>query len=469
MMEDESGKEVQNVLFSCRALRLPIRQRCGGPGAAPMKPTHPLRALRHRNFRLFFAGQSISLIGTWMQQVATSWLVYLLTQSAWWLGLVTFAGQVPSFFLAPVAGVVVDRANRHRLLILTQALAMLQAFALAGLALRDTATVGAVLVLNFFVGLVNAFDMTARQAFLTELVGGSREDLANAIALNSAMVNGARLVGPALAGIVLTSTSPGVCFLINGLSYLAVLLALLAMRVQPRPIAAHPPFLHGLREGFAYALGFAPIRAILLLLGVVSMAGMAYTVLLPILATATFHGGAGTLALLTTASGVGALAAGLFLAARHSVLGLGRWIAWTPTLFGAALIALSSTDDLPVALPLLAVAGFAMMAQMAASNTVLQTIVTEDKRGRVMSLYLMAFMGMAPLGSLTAGWLAEEVGVTSTLRLEGAVCVAGSLLFAAWLPRLRALVRPLYVQMGILPELASALPDPQATDLNEEK
>jgi MFS family permease len=427
-----------------------------------MKPTHPLRALRHRNFRLFFAGQSVSLIGTWMQQVATSWLVYLLTESAWWLGLVTFAGQVPAFFLSPVAGVAVDRVNRHRLILLTQTLAMLQALALAGLTLSGTATVGVVLVLNLFIGVVNAFDMTARQAFLTEMVGGSREDLANAIALNSAMVNGARLVGPALAGLVLTATGPGVCFALNGVSYLAVLLALLAMRVEPRRLPPHPPFLHGLREGFAYAFGFAPIRALLLLLGVVSMAGMGYMVLLPILATATFRGEAGTLALLTTASGVGALAAAVFLAARHSVLGLGRWIAWTPALFGAGLLALSATDRLPLALPLLALAGFAMMVQMAASNTVLQTIVPEDKRGRVMSLYMMAFMGMAPVGSLSAGWLAERIGLENTLRLEGGVCLAGSLVFAAWLPRLRALVRPLYVQMGILPEMASALPDPRA-------
>jgi MFS family permease len=427
-----------------------------------MKPTHPLRALGHPNFRLFFAGQSVSLIGTWMQQVATAWLVFLLTHSSLWLGVVGFAGQIPAFFLAPVAGVVVDRWNRHRLILFTQALAMLQAFLLAGLALADSVTVLALVLLNAFAGVLNAFDITARQAFLPDLVGGRREDLANAIALNSSMVNGARLVGPALAGVMLTWTSPGVCFLINGLSYLAVLLALLAMRVPAPAPRVHRPFLLGLREGLGYAFGFPPIRAILILLGILSMTGMSCTVLLPMLAADVFHGEAGTLGLLTTAPGAGALAAAGYLATRRSVLGLGRWLALAPALFGVALVGFSLAKSLLVALPLLALTGFALMVHMTASNTLLQTIVAEDKRGRVMSLYTMAFMGMAPLGSLLSGWLAARLGGAHTLQMAALLSLIAAVAFSLQLGRLRAHVRPLYVQMGILPELDSALPDPRA-------
>ncbi len=283
-----------------------------------------LRALGHRNFRLFFLGQGISLIGTWMQQVAVAWLVLVLTGSPLWLGVVGFAGQIPALVLAPFAGVLVDRWDRYRLILLTQTLAMLQAFVLAALALSGTVEVWQVAVLSLLLGAVNAFDMTARQAFLTDLVERG-EDLPNAIALNSSLVNGARLVGPALAGLLLAWTSPGVCFLVNGISYLAVLAALLALRVpRHQPLPAGVPLMRQLREGFAYAFGFAPIRALLLLLALVSLLGMAYSVLLPVFATEVLGGGAGTLGLLSAASGVGALGSAVVLAARRSVVGLGR-------------------------------------------------------------------------------------------------------------------------------------------------
>jgi MFS family permease len=423
-----------------------------------------LRALAHRNYRLYFVGQGVSLVGTWMQQLALSWVVYQLTDSAVWLGVVGFAGQIPGFFLAPVAGVVADHYNRHRLLLLTQTLMMLQAFALAALALAGVITVWQIIVLSVLLGVVNALDMTVRQAFLTELIE-RREDLANAIALNSSMVNGSRLVGPALAGFLLAQTSAGVCFLINGVSYLAVLAALLAMTVRPasRP-ARRPPLLRGLREGFRYAFGFTPIRALLALLALVSLASMAYTVLLPVFADRLVGGGAATLGLLTAATGVGALTAAVFLASRQTVLGLGKWIAAAPAVFSAALFVFSASRNLWLSMLMLFLAGAALMMQMAATNTILQTIVEEDKRGRVMSFYTMAFLGMAPLGSLMGGLLAERIGAPGTVRVAAAACLVGSALFAVALPSLREEVRPIYRRMGILPELATGVQS--ATELN---
>jgi MFS family permease len=414
------------------------------------------RALGHRNFQLFFAGQSVSLIGTWMQQVALQWLVFLLTESAWWLGVVGFAGQIPAFILGPFVGVVVDHVNRHRLIVLTQTLAMLQAFALAALAWSGITEIWPFVVLSVVLGVVNVFDMTARQAFMTEMVT-NREDLANAIALNSSVVNGARLVGPMLAGLLLARTSPAVCFLFNGVSYLAVLAALLAMRVVPveRPRPSLRALRTGLRDGLRYAFGFPPIRAILLLLALVSMAGMSYSVLLPVFARDVFRGDAKTYGLLNTCAGLGALAGAVYLAMRTSVLGLGRWIFLASGLFGAALVGISFSTAVGVAYVLLIVAGFGMMVHMAASNTILQTIVEEDKRGRIMSLYTMAFLGMAPLGNLLAGFLAERIGAAHTVRAGGCVCIAGALIFARQLPYLRTLIRPIYVKMGILPEMPS--------------
>jgi len=404
-----------------------------------------------------------------MQQVAISWVVWRLTSSPKWLGVVAFAGQIPALLLSPIAGVLVDHWNRHRLLLLTQTLAMLQAFALVSLALAGVLTEWPMAALSLFLGIVNAFDMTARQAFLTEMVA-SREDLANAIALNSSLVNATRLVGPALAGLVLSLTGELVCFLVNGISYLAVLAALLAMRVAPRPLDRHRvPLVQGLREGFTYAFGFAPIRAILLLLALTSLMSMAYTVLLPVFAAQVLQGDAGTLGMLTAGAGLGALIAAVALTARRSVVGLGKWIALAPSLFGLGLIGFSFSRALWVSAPLLAVVGFALMLQMAASNTLLQTLTAEDKRGRVMSYYTMAFLGMAPLGSLLGGMLADVLGAPMVVRLAGACCIAGSLLFALQLPRLRALVRPLYVQMGILPEVTVAVQGASALNVPPER
>jgi MFS family permease len=422
-----------------------------------------LRALSHRNFRLFFAGQSISLIGTWMQQIAMSWLVYRITGSGLLLGGVNFSAQIPSFFLAPLAGVMADRWNRHRMLVVTQTLAMVQAFLMAFVALSGSTDVGPIILLSIFLGLVNAFDMTGRQAFMTEMLD-RKEDLANAIALNSSMVNGARLIGPSLAGILIAVAGEGVCFLLNGVSYIAVIIALLAMHVAPRlmPVSRHNLW-EELHEGFAYTFGSPPIRSVLLLLALVSLVGMPYAVLMPIFTERVLHGGASELGFLMAASGVGALTGAIYLAARKSILGLGKRIALAPAAFGVGLILLACTRDLWLALLVLWLVGFAMMVQMAASNTILQTISDEDKRGRVMSFYMMAFMGMAPVGSLTAGALADRIGTPTTLLFGGFCCIGGALLFARTLPRIREIIRPIYRRIGILPELAVGIQ--QATEM----
>ncbi|MDQ5835738.1 MAG: MFS transporter [Acidobacteriota bacterium] len=417
-----------------------------------------LRALGHKNYRLFFSGQSVSLVGTWMTRIATSWLVYRLTGSALLLGVVGFAGQIPSFILAPFAGVLVDRWNRHRLLVATQVLSLVQSLALALLALTGVIQIRHVIWLSVLQGLINAFDMPARQAFVVEMVE-RREDLPNAIALNSSMVNATRLLGPSLGGIVIAAVGEGWCFLIDAVSYVAVVASLLAMRVTPRmtePVR-EANMLRQLREGFTYAARFAPIRKVLMLLALVSLVGMPYTVLMPVFADEVLHGGPNTLGLLMAASGVGALVGAMFLAARKSVLGLGTLIPVTAAAFGAGLIAFSFSRVLWLSLALMVVTGLGFMVQMAASNTVLQTIVEEDKRGRVMSFYTMAFMGTAPFGSLLAGSVAERIGAPHTLLFGGLGCIAGALWFAFSLPALRRDVRPIYVRIGVLPEMAAGI------------
>ena len=415
------------------------------------------RALAHRNFRLYFFGQTISLIGTWMQQIAMTWLVYRLSGSPFLLGLVGFCGQIPAFVVSPVAGVLTDRWNRHRTLVITQSLAMTQAALMAVLALTGLIAVWQVIVLAVVLGLVNAFDMPTRHAFLIEMVE-DRADLGNGIALNSSMVNAARLVGPALAGLIIALSSEGACFLLNAISYVAVLIALLAMRIAPRPAAvASGNVLHGLREGFVYAFGFQPIRTLLALVALVSLAAMPLAVLMPVLAGDVLHGGPGTLGLLTAASGLGALAGAIFLATRKTVIGLGRLIALMTGLLGVATLGVSLSNVLWLSLVLVALTGLATIIQLAASNTILQTIVEDDKRGRIMSLYTMAFMGTAPIGSLLAGGLASSIGTPWTIALSGLVCLAGALVFAIRLPALRKIVRPIYQQAGILPEIPSAL------------
>lgn len=417
-----------------------------------------LRALGHRNYKLFFSGQSISLVGTWMTRIATSWLVYRLTGSEMLLGVVGFAGQMPSFILGPFAGVLVDRWDRHRLLIATQVLAMLQSIALGILTLAGLITIWQIIVLSIIQGVINAFDMPARQAFVVEMVE-KREDLANAIALNSSMVNAARLLGPSIGGIIIAAVGEGWCFMLDGISYLAVIASLVAMNITPRITKSikEANTFQQLREGWAYASGFPPIRKILLLLAIVSLVGMPYTVLMPVFANEILHGGPNTLGLLMAASGVGALSGAMFLASRKTVLGLGKFIPLMAGAFGAGLIAFSFSRALWLSLLLMVVTGLGFMVQMAVSNTVLQTIVDEDKRGRVMSFYTMAFMGTAPFGSLLAGSVAERIGAPHTLLIGGLGCILGALWFANSLPALRRDVRPIYVRIGILPEVASGI------------
>jgi MFS family permease len=422
--------------------------------AAPPSLKHSFRALRHRNFRLFLGGQIISLAGTWMQQVALSWLVYRLTRSPFLLGLVGFAGQIPSLVLAPFAGVWADRGNRRRIVIATQALAMVQALLLAALVLSGRVSVGHLLALSIFLGLVNGVDIPTRQAFLVEMVPG-REDLANAIALNSSVFNAARLVGPAVAGLMIGLVGEGMVFLLNGLSYVAVIGALHAMRLGPRAQAgrATEPMGRRLAEGFRYAFGFPPIRALIFLVAVVSLMGVPFTVLMPVFATDVLGGGANTLGFLMAASGVGALAGALYLASRPSVRGLGYVILASVALFGASLIGFGLSRWAPLSMVALLGAGLGMMVQMASSNTILQTIVDDDKRGRVMSFYTMAFMGMVPFGSLLAGLLASRIGAPRTVMLGGLACLLAAAAFARALPGLRAQVRPIYVRLGIVPEV----------------
>ena len=395
-----------------------------------------LRALASRNYRLFFAGQLVSLIGTWMQSVAQSWLVYRLSGSPVLLGLVSFAGQIPVFLLAPVGGSLADCRDRHRIIVTTQSASMALAMILAGLTLGGQVQIGHVFVLATLLGVVNAFDIPARQAFLVDMVG--RDDLISAIALNSSMVNGARIVGPAVAGVLVAAVGEGWCFFANGLSYLAVLAGLLAMRleVRPRSPRAGSPLAHVV-EGFGFVARTAPIRDLLGLLGLISLMGTPYAVLMPIFADQILHGGAKELGLLMGASGLGALLGALVLASRRGVRGLGRWVSRAAAGFGVSLIAFSLSRRFWLSEALLVPVGFSMMVEMAASNTLIQAMVPDRLRGRVMAVYSMMFMGMAPFGALLAGALAQRVGAPWTVASGGAACIAGALVFGWRLPRLR--------------------------------
>jgi MFS family permease len=416
-----------------------------------------VRALRHRNYRLFFGGQGISLIGTWMTRVATSWLVYRLTGSAFLLGAVSFSSQIPILFLGPFAGVWVDRWDRHRVLIVTQLLSMLESFALAILALKGVISVGEVIALNLFQGAINAFDMPARQSFVIQMVE-EPEDLGNAIALNSSLVNAARLIGPSVAGLLIAAVGEGYCFLIDGFSYLAVIVSLLLMVIAPPATGrVHGSVLRELREGWDYIRGFRPIWSILSLLALIGVVGMPYTTLMPIFAGKILHGGPHTLGFLMGAVGVGALSGAVTLAARRSVLGLGRVVPMTAAGFGASLIAFSASRFFWLSVLLLVVTGYCFMQQMAASNTILQTIVDDQKRGRVMSFYAISFQGVAPFGSLIAGAAASRIGAPHTLMIGGGLCILGAVLFALQLPAIRRLIRPIYIQIGIIPEVAKGI------------
>jgi MFS family permease len=417
-----------------------------------------LYSLRYRNYRLFFAGQSISLIGTWMQMVAMSWLVYHLTDSALLLGLVGFFGQIPSFVLTPFIGVFIDRWNRHRILLITQTLSMIQAFILAFLTLTGTINILSIILLSLSLGLVNAFDMPARQAFVIEMVE-KKEDLPNAIALNSSLVNVARFIGPAIAGLLVASVGEGLCFLINGISYIAVIIALLFMDMSKikRRVYIITNISKEIKEGFKYSFGFAPIRSILLLLGLASLIGMPYTVLMPVFAKDVLHGGANTLGFLMAVAGIGALVGGIYLASRKSVLGLGKILTFATAIFGLSLIVFAFSKNLYFSLAIMLVSGFGMLLQIATSNTLLQTITEDDKRGRVMSFFTMAFMGMSPFGNLIAGAMAEKIGAPNTVLISGGVCILGAIVFLTRLPSLRKIIHPLYVKMGIIPEVASGI------------
>ncbi|MCC5659429.1 MFS transporter [Nostoc sp. XA010] len=412
------------------------------------KPLLP--ALRSRNYQLFFAGQGISLIGTWMTQLATIWLVYDLTNSPLMLGVVGFSSQIPSFFLAPFGGVFVDRFSRYRTLISTQVLAMIQSLILAALALTGVIQVWHIIALSLFQGFINALDAPARQAFVPELIE-RREDLGNAIAINSTMVNGARLIGPAIGGLLIAGVGTAYCFLIDGLSYIAVIAALLAMKVKPwKNVVTDGNPLEKVKEGFVYAFSFPPVRAILLLSALVSLMGLQNTILVPVIAEQVLKGGAESLGFLMAASGVGALTGGIYLTTRQTILGIGKLIALAPAILGIGLIAFSLSRFLPLSLFTMLFVGLGTILQIAASNTFLQTIVEDDKRGRLMSLYTMSFLGMIPVGNLLGGFLASHIGAPNTLIIDGIVCILGSIIFSRELPALRKIMLPIYEQKGII-------------------
>jgi MFS family permease len=420
------------------------------PQERPRKSPHLTRALQHRNYRLFFSGQTVSLVGTWITRIATSWLVYRLSGSVFLLGVVGFFGQIPTLVLAPVAGVLIDRWDRHRILVVTQVLSMLQSVGLAVLTFAGIITVADILILQVAQGIINAFDTPARQAFVVEMVE-DRADLPNAIALNSSMVNASRVIGPSIGGLIIAAVGEGWCFTIDAVSYVAVIASLLAMRIV-RLERARPEtrIWEELRNGFSYVTHFSPVRESLLLLALVGTMGVPYTVLMPAIASGVLHGGPHTLGYLMTASGVGALGGALYLASRKSVLGLGRAMVVATITFGVSLVVFSFSRSVWLSMLVLPFVGGGMMVEMASTNTILQTIVDDQMRGRVMAFYTMAFLGTAPLGSLLAGFVADHIGPMKTILLGGTSCIMAGLLFAARLPRLRAHVRPIYIERGIL-------------------
>ena len=415
-----------------------------------------VRALRHRNLRLFFLGQGISLVGTWMQQVAMSWLVYRLTDSALLLGIIAFGSQFPALLMAPFAGVLADRWSRYRMVVVAQTLSMIQATLLAALVITGVIKVWHLIALSVFAGLVNGLDVPARQALLVKLVGGTG-DLPNAIALNSSMFNAARLIGPAVAGVLIGLVGEGPVFVLNAVSFVAVLGALAALELPHQPGEPAGNVFGGIRDGFRYAFGFPPIRDLLFVLAVVSLVGIPYVVLFPVFARDVLGGDAQTLGLLTSFAGLGALVGALALASRSTVRGLGRIIVGSTALFGASLIAFSLSRVVWVSCVLLSVTGFGVIVTTASINTVLQTIVGEDMRGRVMSLYAMAFLGMTPIGSIVGGALTTRFGAPLTVAAGGLGCLALSVWFGRRLAPLREIVLPIYARLGIIPEVARGL------------
>ena len=400
------------------------------------------RALRHRNYQLFFGGQLVSLVGTFMQSVAESWLVYRLTGSAALLGVTAFASQIPVFILAPIGGIVADRADRHRIILITQTTSMVLPLVLAALVFSGLVQVWHVFVLAAALGVVNAFDVPARQAFYLEMV--ERDDLINAIALNSSIVNGARAIGPAIAGVLVAAVGEGWCFLLNGLSYLAVIAGLLMMDLPKRnQQAGSRAALADMVEGFRFVAHAAPIRALLLLVGIASFAGLPYAVLMPMFADSILHGGPRGFGLLMGASGIGSLCGALVLASRRGVRGLGRWVGVSALAFGVTLIAFAFARVFWVSFAILVLVGASAITQLASSNTLIQSMVPDALRGRVMAVYSMMFMGMSPIGALAAGWVAERIGAPDTVVIGGVVCVVAAIVFNMRLPALRSVAREL--------------------------
>ena len=400
-----------------------------------------LRALKSPNYRLFFFGQGISLIGTWMQQIAMSWLIYRMTGSALSLGMIAFLGQAPIFFLAPLAGIWADQWDRRNIVMLTQVLSMLEAFLLAGLVLTGTIQIWHIYVLTLLLGCINAFDMPVRQAFTIDMVD-RREDLSNAIALNSVIFNGARLVGPSIAGLLIAAWGEGVCFILNGVSYITAIIALVLMKVNKKVIPKSDTAITDvLKEGFAYAYGFSPIRWVLMLLSLTSFAGLSTSVLMPIFAAETLGGGADTLGFLMGASGIGAVCGAIYLASRTSSRGLETVLTIAAGILGIGLMVLSLASLLWVAMLIMMFTGFGMIVQVASSNTILQHVVEEDKRGRVMGFYTMAFIGVGTVGNLWAGYMAHVIGTAHTFQVGGALCIVGGVLFAGKLPEFRKIIK----------------------------
>ncbi len=426
----------------------------------PIRPRYGLnitRALSSRNYRLFFSGQTVSLVGTWITRIATSWMVYRLTGSAFMLGLVAFSSQIPTLILTPFSGVLIDRWNRHRVLVVTQVLSMLQSLFLAVLTFAGVITVTEILVLQLLQGCINAFDTPARQAFVVEMVE-DRSYLANAIALNSTMVNASRIIGPSIGGVIIAVAGEGWCFLLDAISYVAVIASLLMMRVAHPEREPRTTRVWGeLKTGLAYARSSLPIRTALILLAVVSTMSMPYTTLMPAIAIGTLHGGAHTLGFLMTASGVGALIGALYLASRLSVVGLEDVSAMATVCFGLGLMAFAMSKSLWLSLAVLPVVGAGFMVQMASVNTIIQTLVEEQLRGRVMAFYTMAFLGTAPIGSLLAGTVAARIGSEYTILFGGFASLAAGIWFASRLPRLRAVMHPVYVARGVMVAPAAAV------------
>jgi MFS family permease len=411
------------------------------------------RALNHRNFRLYFSGQGLSIIGTWVQRIALTWLVYRLTNSAFLLGIVGFSGQIPLLIITPFAGVLADRLDKHKILLYTQVLSMVQALVLAVLVLTNTIQIWEIILLSIILGVFDAVDMPTRQSFMVEMISNNRNDLGNAIAINSSMVNSARLIGPSVAGILISLFGEGWCFLLNAISYIAVIVSLLKMEIVHKPITSKEKnTINELKEGIQYAFSFSPIKSILLLLAVVSFMGTPIRILAPVFVKNFFHGGADLFGFLMGASGLGALSGAIFLMNRKSVLGLGKLITYAVLVFGIGLIAFALSQIFILSVFFMFMTGIGMMIQLAGSNTMLQTITENDKRGRIMSLYAMSFRGVSPFGSLLAGAAAGLVGASLTLVTGGVFCVIGAIYFLINLPKMRALIKPIYIKYGILPE-----------------